>query len=149
MSLPKIQGETARLWDQPELRFTPQGKALCSLPLVFSKRKKNAQGVWEDAGSMFVRGTAWEQLGENCAESLAKGDEVIVTGELSVREFERNDGSKGQSLELNVYAVGPSLRFNTVKVNRVERGSSKPQASGTPDGDPWPTASADPDQAPF
>jgi single-strand DNA-binding protein len=149
MSLPKIQGETARLWDDPQLRFTKGGKAACSLPLVFNKRKKNQDGEWEDAGSVFVRGTAWDQLGENCAESLAKGDEVIVTGELSVREFERNDGSKGQSLELNVYAIGPSLRFNTVKVNRVERGSSKPQASGTPDGDPWPTAPANDEQAPF
>lgn len=149
MSLPKIQGETARLWAEPELRYSPQGKAVCSVPLVFSKRKKNTQGVWEDAGSMFVRGTAWEQLGENCAESLTKGDEVIVTGELSVREFERNDGSKGQSLELNVYAIGPSLRFNTVKVNRVERGTAKPQGSGSPAGDPWPTAPVDEDSSPF
>ena len=146
MSLPKIQGETARLWAEPELRYTSSGRAACSLPLVFSKRKKNPQGVWEDAGSMFVRGTAWEQLGEHCAESLQKGDEVIVTGELSVREYEKNDGSKGQSLELNVYAAGPSLRFNTVTVNRVERGSSKPQGSAE---DPWPTTSTAESDPPF
>ena len=146
MSLPKIQGETARLWDDPQLRYTASGRAACSLPLVFSKRKKNDAGKWEDAGSMFVRGTAWEQLGEHCAESLQKGDEVIVTGELSVREYERNDGSKGQSLELNVYAAGPSLRFNTVTVNRVERGSSKPQAAAE---DPWPNPGADDSSAPF
>lgn len=146
MSLPKIQGETARLYADPELRFTPGGKAVCSLPLVFSKRTKNAQGVWEDSGSMFVRGTVWEQLGENAAESLSKGDEVIVTGELSIREFERKDGSKGQSLELNVYAVGPSLRWGPAKVQRVERGSASTSSAGA---DPWAGAPAEDDGAPF
>lgn len=134
MSLPKIQGETARLWDNPELRFTPQGKAVCSLPLVFSKRKKNEQGVWEDAGAMFVRGTVWDQQGENAAESLMKGDEVIVTGELSVREYERKDGSKGTSLEMNVWAVGPSLKWNPAPPRRVERGQARSSAPGD---DPW------------
>lgn len=143
MSLPKIQGETARLYADPELRFTPAGKAVCSLPLVFSKRKQNAQGVWEEAGSMFVRGTVWDQLGENTAETVSKGDEVIVTGELSVREFERKDGSKGQSIELNVYAVGPSLRWGPAKVQRAERSSASTTAAGT---DPW---AADDSDAPF
>jgi single-strand DNA-binding protein len=147
VNLPKIQGETARLYAEPELRFTQGGKAVCSLPLVFSKRKKNDQGVWEEAGSMFVRGTAWDQLGEHAGESLAKGDEVIVTGELSVREFERKDGSKGQSVELNVYAVGPSLRWGPAKLQRAERGS----ASSSAGADPWagtPAATED-DSAPF
>jgi len=146
MSLPKIQGETARLWDNPELRFTAQGTAACSLPLVFNKRKKNQAGEWEDAGSMFVRGTAWDQLGENACESLEKGDEVIVTGELSVREFERKDGSKGQSVELNVYAIGPSLARATAKVSKVSPGSTSPAASSSTAGAP--VAAAD-DDAPF
>ena len=148
MPLPKIT-ETARLYADVELRFTPQGKAVAVIPLVFNKRKKNsASGEWEDAGSMFVRGTAWDQLGENAAQSLEKGDEVIVTGEMSVREFERSDGSKGQSVELNVYAIGPSLSWTTVKVNKATRSSSSTPAPG-PGGDPWPTAAANEDEPPF
>lgn len=150
MGLPRINGEVGKLWADPELRFTPGGKAVCSVPLVFNKRKKNQAGEWEDAGSMFVRGTVWDQQGENCAESLAKGDEVIVTGELSVREYERKDGSKGTSIEANLYAIGPSLKWNAVKIARAARGSELPAADTG--GDPWgsaPAKSTADDQPPF
>lgn len=140
MSLPKINGEVARLWADVELRFTPGGKAVATVPMVFNKRKQNPQTKeWEDAGSMFVRGTAWEQFAENISESLAKGDEVIVSGELSVREYERQDGSKGQSVELAIFAIGPNLKKATCKVNKVDR-------QGVPErpaaGDPWGSAPA-------
>lgn len=151
MGLPRINGEVGKLWANPELRFTPGGKAVCSVPLVFNKRKKNQAGEWEDAGSVFVRATVWDQQGENCAESLAKGDEVIVTGELSVREYERKDGSKGTSIEANLYAIGPSLKWHSAKVNRVSRASDG-TAGGSPD--PWgsdvaPGQPVDGDEPPF
>jgi single-strand DNA-binding protein len=148
MGLPRINGEIAKLWKDPEIRWTPQGKAVCELPLVFNKRVKNRDtGEWEDAGSMFVRGAVWDQAAENCANSLAKGDQVMVSGELSVREFERKDGSKGQSIELRVYEVGVSLRWNEVRVQRAERGASQRRAPAAAD-DPWGSA-PQPDEAPF
>jgi single-strand DNA-binding protein len=138
MGLPKVQGEIAKLWADVEMRFTPQGKAVASVPLVFNKRKLDkATGEWADAGTVFVRATAWEQLAENCAESLSKGDEVVVSGELSMREYERRDGTgKGQSLELNIWVIGPSLARATAKVNKVSRSGSQPAAGG-PAEDPW------------
>ncbi|MBW0088267.1 single-stranded DNA-binding protein [Pseudonocardia sp. KRD-184] len=143
MSLPKVQGEVARLWDAPELRFTSAGKAVCSVPLVFNKRRKNqGSGEWEDVGSMFVRASAWEQLAENCAESLSKGDEVIVSGELSLREYDRKDGSgKGTSVEMNIFAIGPSLSRATAKVAKVSRdgAAATPRAAGD-EVDPWSSA---------
>lgn len=141
MALPKIN-ETARLWGEVELRFTPSGKAVASVPLVFNKRTKNRDtGEWEDSGSLFVRGTAWDQLGENCAESLNKGMEVIVSGELSQREYERKDGGKGTSLELNIYAIGPNLKTATAKVNKATRSSGNGgYGSGGGADDPWSTA---------
>jgi single-strand DNA-binding protein len=133
MSLPRINGEVARLWAEPELRFTPSGKGVVAVPLVFNKRRKNEQtGKWEDAGSMFVRGKAWEQFAENIAETLVKGDEVIVSGELSAHEYERKDGTKGQSVELNITALGPNLKWNSAKLNRVERSNGSSRAD-----DPW------------
>jgi len=152
MGLPRVSGEIARLWDEPELRFTPQGKAVCSVPLVFNKRKKAADGTWQDAGSMFVRGTAWEQMGENCAETLSKSDEVVVSGELSVREFERSDGSKGQSIELNIWAIGPNLARATARVNKVERGGGEvgnrqPAYAAGSSQDPWGPSQDEPSQS--
>ena len=135
MSLPKISGETARLWADPELRWTPGGKAVVTVPLVFNKRKRTDAGEWEDAGTMFVRAQAWELFAENISESLAKGDEVVVTGELSVRDYDRKDGSKGQSIELALYAIGPDLKRHQAKTMRIDRQDAPPPA-----GDPWGSA---------
>lgn len=122
MGLPRVQGELARLTKDVEIKFTPSGKAVATVDLAFNKRTKDRDtGEWQDAGTMFVRGTAWEQLGENCMESLSRGDEVIVSGELSVREYDRKEGGKGHSVELNIYAIGPNLRGATVKVKRATR----------------------------
>ncbi|MFI0469274.1 single-stranded DNA-binding protein [Saccharopolyspora sp. 5N102] len=137
MSLPKINGEVARLWADPELRWTPSGRAVVTVPLVFNKRKRTDAGEWEDAGSMFVRGQAWELFAENISESLSKGDEVVVAGELSVRDYDRKDGSKGQSIELALYAIGPNLKRHMAKTLRIDR-QDVPES--TPTGDPWGSA---------
>lgn len=139
MSLPKIQ-EVGRLTSDPILKWTPSGKAVATINVAFNKRKKDAEGNWVDAGALFVRCTAWDQMAENCTESLSKGDEVFISGELSMREYDRTDGSgKGQSLELNLYAVGPNLSRATAKVNKATRSgeASTPQVD-----DPWSTAPA-------
>lgn len=149
MGLPRINGEVARLWKAPELRFTPAGKAVCELPLVFNKRKQDADGTWQDAGSMFVRGTVWDKAAEHCAEGLYKGDDVIVTGELSVREFERKDGSKGQSVELRVYEIGASMKWNAVKIVRAERSSGGGRPSSAPTDDPWGDVPPPTEEPPF
>jgi single-strand DNA-binding protein len=131
MGLPRVQGELARLTKDVEIKFTPSGKAVATVDLAFNKRTKDRDtGEWQDAGTMFVRGTAWEQLGENCVESLSKGDEVIVSGELSVREYDRKEGGKGHSVELNIYAIGPNLRAATVKVNKATREGAGSSGNG-------------------
>lgn len=140
MGLPRINGEVGRLWKDPTIRYTGSGKAVCEIPLVFSKRRKDeTTGKWEDVGSMFVRATAWDAMAENCGNTLSKGDNVVVSGELSVNEYDRKDGSgKGQSIELRVYEIGPSLRWNEAKIQRVERRS---ESTGPVD-DPWGSAPA-------
>ena len=69
------------------------------------------------------------------AESLTKGQRVIVTGALRVRQFERQDGSKGTSVEMNVDEVGPSLKFATAKVTKATRSGSS--GGGFGGSDPW------------
>ena len=143
MSLPKIH-EVGRLTSDPVLRYGPSGKPVASLNVAFNKRKKDPQtGEWVDAGALFVRCTAWDQMAENVSNSLSKGDEVFVSGELSMREYDRTDGSgKGQSLECNLYAIGPTLSRATAKVARATRTGADGNGSGTPVDDPWAIAPA-------
>lgn len=150
MSLPFINGSVATLMKEVELRWTAGGKAVATLTLLFEKRKKNdTTNEWETIDKLWVRGTAWERMAENCAESLSKLDEVIVSGELSLREYDRKEGGKGQSLEMKISAIGPNLNRFTAKVAKASRGTGDGGFGSAPADDAWSTASAADAAPPF
>lgn len=153
MPLPTITG-IARLVADPELRFTSSGKAVASIRLAFNSRRLNAQTQqWEDGDTFWVRGSAWEQMAENCAETLAKGMEVLVSGELKTQSWEK-DGVKRDSAELAIRSIGPSLAYATAQVTKSTSGGTQGQQGAqqgqrpqqtqqrqqTPQDDPWATA---------
>lgn len=78
----------------PELRTTPQGISVCDFTIAVNRR-----GGQQDEADFF-RITAWRQLGENCAKYLAKGRKVFVSGAVSARTYQANDGSTRVSLEV-------------------------------------------------
>ena len=123
-----MAGETVitvigNLTDDPELKFTPSGAAVANFTVASTPRTFDRQtNEWKDGDALFIRCAAWRQLAENCAESLQKGQRVIVTGALKIRNYERQDGSKGTSVEINVDEIGPSLRYATAKVTKAGRG---------------------------
>lgn len=107
---------------EPELRFTPAGAAVCNFRVASTPRRYNSQtNQWEDGEAMFLTCNAWKQLGENTAESLAKGMRVIVTGKLKQRSFQNREGDNRSVFEIDVEEVGPSLRYATTQVNRNPR----------------------------
>jgi single-strand DNA-binding protein len=118
-----------RLGADPELRFTPSGAAVCDMRVVVQGRVKKGE-QWEDGAATWYRVTIWRDYAENAAESFAKGDRVVVTGTLSLREFERNGGERGYSLEVNAETVTPDLRFVSVKINRIDRSGGQPRVTG-------------------
>jgi len=84
---------TGRLVADPEIKFGASGMPIASLRVVTSGRRKTDAG-WEDTDTTFWSVTAFRQLAENVAESLVKGDQVIVTGKVKSREWQDNDGNK-------------------------------------------------------
>jgi single-strand DNA-binding protein len=132
-----MAGETiitvvGNLTDDPELKFTPSGAPVANFTVASTPRTFDKQtNEWKDGDALFLRCAAWRQLAENVAESLTKGQRVIVTGALRVRQFERQDGSKGTSVEMNVDEVGPSLRYATAKVTKASRSGSAGGGGGT------------------
>jgi single-strand DNA-binding protein len=105
-----------------ELHFTPSGAAVCNFSVADQQRRKNAQtGEWEDGETTWYRVNVWRQQAENVAESLSKGDRVIVLGRVQLREYTASDGSKGRTLEITADAIGPDTKFATTTVNRVAR----------------------------
>ena len=78
----------------PQLRTTPQGVSVCDFTIAVNKR--GGQNNEAD----FFRITAWRQLGENCAKYLDKGRKVYVSGPVSARTYQANDGNTRVSLEV-------------------------------------------------
>ena len=138
-----MAGETnitviGNLTDDPELKFTPSGAPVANFTVASTPRTFDRQtNEWKDGDALFLRCAAWRNLAENVAESLTKGQRVIVTGALRVRQFERQDGSKGTSVELNVDEVGPSLKFATAKVTKATRSGSSGGGFSGGGSDPW------------
>jgi single-strand DNA-binding protein len=84
----------------PELRNTPSGMSVCSLRIaVNTRRKDNASGQWTEKPNYFDV-TVWGAQGENCAQYLSKGRPVAIDGRLEWREWDAQDGSKRQAVEI-------------------------------------------------
>jgi len=140
---------TGNLVEDVELRFTPSGAAVANFRIASTPRTFDRQSnEWKDGETLFMRCAAWKDLGENVAESLAKGMRVNVEGRLKSRSWEDKDGSKRTVMELEVDEIGPSLRYATAKVQRTQRnnnsggfGNQQSQPSGfgpsTAQQDPW------------
>lgn len=110
--LPRVAID-GRLAADPTLRFTQGGKAVASLRLVASDRRKNEQtGAWEDSRTLWIDATCFDKLAENVVESVQKGDLVVVTGRLVTEEWEdRNTGDKRSKIAMVADTVGASLQF--------------------------------------
>ena len=114
----------------PELRYTPTGQTVCTIGLVFNKRVKNKQTQeWEDGPAQFFDVKCWGSLAENVAESVFKGNRIIVFGELEFRSWETDAGEKRSKVEVNAQAVGPDLRWATAQVQKITR-SDQTQGGG-------------------
>ena len=140
----------------PELRFTNTAKAVVSFTVAESQRVRGGDGGWKDGDSTFWRCTLWDSAAENLAESLHKGQRVIVVGEAKQRSFETRDGEKRTVIEVTASEVGPSLRWAVAKVEKTSGNGPRtvsqtqnPSGNGD-DADPWGTAAhnAD-DEIPF
>ena len=92
----------------PELRHTPSGTAVCKLRVAVNTRQKDGTGQWVDKPNYFDV-TVWGNQGESCAQYLSKGRPIGIDGRLDWREWEAQDGTKRQAVEIiaeNVQFLG-------------------------------------------
>lgn len=88
----------------PELRYTPSGKAVTNLRVAVNDRSRGADGEWVEE-TLWIRVEVWEQAAERLAEQLRKGNKVYAEGTLRAREYDGSDGQKRTSLELRFARV--------------------------------------------
>jgi single-strand DNA-binding protein len=117
------------LVDDPELRFTSSGIAVANLRVAVTQRIQQ-DGEWRDGDTSFLRVNAWRGQAEHLADSLAKGDRVMVTGRLRQRSWETPEGDKRSVTEIEADEVGASLKWATAKVERTTERATSDRAQG-------------------
>ena len=118
---------TGNLTREPEIRYTRDGQASAQLGVAVNRRwQDRATQEWHEATSFFDV-ICWRDLAENAALSLTKGMRVVVTGRLEQRTWETEEGEHRSKVEITADEVGPSLRYATADVQKVERRGGQAQ----------------------
>lgn len=107
----------------PEVRYTDSGKAVLNLDFVMNSTKV-------EGGSQFARVTFWEDKALIAAHFLKKGDRFTGVGERVWREYTRNDGTQGRSLEYERASLHLDL-MQIVDLVRTEIGMALQQSQPT------------------
>src|SRR4030043_1787607 len=94
-SLNKVQ-LIGNLAPDPELRYTPQGTAVCSFGLATNRQWTTETGEKREEAD-FHRVVAWNKLAELCAQLLTKGRKVYIEGRLQTRSWTAQDGTQRQT----------------------------------------------------
>ncbi|WP_417562693.1 single-stranded DNA-binding protein [Microbacterium sp.] len=123
---------------EPERRRTPGGTPVTTFRVASSQRHYDKEkDSWVDTGTNWYQVSAFRSLADHAAASLHKGDRVIVTGRLKLREWETQKG-KGLSVEIDADGVGHDLLWGTTLYTRADGTQSwdVAQAAQSPDGQP-------------
>jgi single-strand DNA-binding protein len=93
-----------RLTRDPELRYTPSGKAVCRFGLAINRSYKNQDGNnVED--TLFINVSSWGKQAEYCSQFLKKGRRVAINGELKSNNWQDREGNKRVTFEINARSI--------------------------------------------
>lgn len=133
-----------RLTKDPEMRYTPGGKAVANLRLAVDRGTTNAQGEKEVD---FIDVVVWERQAETVCNYLGKGRLVAVQGRLQIRQYESQEGQRREKAEV----VANQVRFldrgqDTAGGGERTGGDTPKRHTGTTGSEP---SFADDDDVPF
>lgn len=106
----------------PELRYTPQGSAVCSFSVATTEKRRDKNGEMTDITTWF-KVTLWEKRAETASKYLTKGSQIYIEGKLRTEEWTDKDGKTRTSLEV----LATDMNFIGTK------GSGIPQTTGHED----------------
>jgi single-strand DNA-binding protein len=137
----------------PELRYTPQGTAVCSFTIATNREWKDGSGQKKEEAT-FHRVIAWSKLGEIISQYLVKGSKVYLEGRLSSRSWKDQQGVTHNITEV----IADELILLDNKKAGVQPSQVQPQEEQPPEpepsDDPEPTMkgkeeTVDPEDIPF
>lgn len=85
-----------RLGGDPELRYTPEGTPVCNFSVAVNRPMANKDQEQTD----WFRIVVWNKSAENCANYLKKGNLVLISGRLQVRQYQDREGQTRTAVEI-------------------------------------------------
>lgn len=107
MALPKITA-IGNLTSDADFQITSNGNARCRIRIACNERKK-VDGEWTDSEPTFIDVTMWRGQAEAAGE-LRKGEQVMVTGKLKVRNYEDKNGKKATAVEIECEDIAKVIK---------------------------------------
>jgi single-strand DNA-binding protein len=123
----------------PELRYTPQGSAVCEFALALNYVYTNKQTGQKVEEVSYIDLVAWGKTGETIAEYMKKGRQIMVEGRLKQDRWEAQDGKKMSKVRVtaeNVQFVGSRPEGGGAGAGGPKGGGAAPAGGGPDDGPP-------------
>jgi single-strand DNA-binding protein len=76
----------------PELSYTPSGKAIAKFSLAVSRRRRDPESGEQREDTTWFNIVAWERLAETCNNYLHKGSKAYIEGRMTSRKYTDKDG---------------------------------------------------------
>jgi single-strand DNA-binding protein len=115
-----------RLGQDPELKYTPSGAAVCNFSLATSESWSDKNGQKQER-TEWHRVVVWGKLAELCNQYLSKGRQAYIEGKLQTRSWDGKDGTKRYTTEVSALTV--QFIGGQVGAGRASEGQGMPQAS--------------------
>lgn len=126
----------------PEMRYTPQGAAVCTFGLATNRQWTTESGEKKEDVE-FHNVVAWNKLAEICAQLLKKGRKIYVEGRLATRSWQGQDGAQKQRTEVVISDMvildkkmdepGTDVEIPEPEPQVVEKSTKKPKKTEEPE----------------
>lgn len=116
---------------EPRKLVTHEGLTIASFRFASTSRRfDQTTQKWVNSTTNWFTVIGFRQLADNIATSIGKGDRVIVTGTLRIRDWETDDKS-GTNVEIDADAIGHDLSFGTTVHTRSHQSTPEPGNTDT------------------
>lgn len=131
MAFEPIFNIEGNLLGDPDLRFTPNGVAVCNFRVGINDARPESNNGKQGVPPLVAEVTCWRDVAENAAETLAA--KTRVTGKVRMSEIGAYINKSNEpvgTLKVEALEIGPSLRYATATVNKVSRNAGGNQGGG-------------------
>ena len=109
------------LTGDPKVKWLDSGDALATFSVAVNRLSPDGKGGYTAGDGEYYNVRCWRDLAEHVADSVGKGDHVVVLGEPRHRSWEDDDGQRRQTWVIEAADVAVSLRWQLARAERARK----------------------------